>query len=132
MEPVYQELTARTNGLDIHGRPLDTPGVPTNAEIEALDAEDRALSEPLGKEKIEVQIRQPDGSMRRKHVTLEASVKAGRHQFEKKSVELDKLVQELTQLDKKIATAHDDALERQRRLSQACRRQVASQTRRDQ
>ncbi|KAK4549708.1 hypothetical protein LTR36_005009 [Oleoguttula mirabilis] len=110
LQPVYEELVARTNGLDIHGRALDVPGVPTKADLDALDAEESTLSKPLGEEKIEIQVRQADGTMRRKHVTLDANMNAFRQRYEKKHAELEKLGRELARVDEELAEAKEDAL----------------------
>ncbi|KAK5127492.1 hypothetical protein LTR85_006831 [Meristemomyces frigidus] len=110
LEPVYQELVARANGLDINGRPLEIPGVPTLAQIDALDAEGHELSKPIGEQILEVQVPQPDGSLKRKHVTLDASMKAASLQLGEKRAELEKLERDLAQVYDEIDAAKEDAL----------------------
>jgi hypothetical protein len=64
LAPICDEFEARIRGFDVHGRPLDRPGVPTQAEIDAVLADSAALSRDLDDEQLDVEIPQPDGSKR--------------------------------------------------------------------
>ncbi|KAK5138285.1 hypothetical protein LTR08_003346 [Meristemomyces frigidus] len=110
LKPVYEELVRRINKLDIHGMPMEVPGVPSDAEVDALDAENRALSRPIGEESIEIEVRSADGSLTRKHVTLDESLKAFLNHIGKKRGDLKKIERKLREIEEEIAIAKEDAL----------------------
>ena len=95
---MYEELCARANALDIDGNPVDTPGVPTAAQMDEVDSVRQALTRPLGKETIGVQMRQADGTYVRRQVKLDATMQAFVKRSEKKRAELEGLQQELDQV----------------------------------
>ncbi|KAK0336345.1 hypothetical protein LTR91_008169 [Friedmanniomyces endolithicus] len=107
LQPAWAELEARVEGLDTHGRPIHRPGVPSDADIERLEADIRALSKPLQEEKMDVEIPQADGNKLVKRITLGSVLQGYKKLCIRKNKELQSLEQELGRLDEDIAAAYD-------------------------
>ena len=55
LQPVYESLVARVDGLDIRGQPLNIPGVVTQADINTLVAVDHDLFRSLEEEILQIE-----------------------------------------------------------------------------
>ncbi|KAK0854480.1 hypothetical protein LTS02_011500 [Friedmanniomyces endolithicus] len=107
LQPAWAKLEARVEGLDTHGRPIHRPGVPSDADIERLEADIRALSKPLQEEEMDVEIPQADGNKLVKRITLGSVLQGYKKLCTRKNKELQSLEQELGRLDEDIAAAYD-------------------------
>ncbi|TKA75691.1 hypothetical protein B0A55_03182 [Friedmanniomyces simplex] len=107
LQPVWAELEARVEGLDVHGRPIHRPGVPSDGDLERLEADIRALSKPLQEEEMDVEIPQPDGTKIIKRITLGTVFLGYTKLCARKNTELQSHEQELARLDQDIAAAYD-------------------------
>jgi len=107
LQPAWAELEARVEGLDPHGRPIHRPGVPSDADIERLEADIRALSRPLQEEEMDVEIPQPDGTKLVKRITLGSVLQGYKKLSTRKNNELEILEQALGRLDADISAAYE-------------------------
>ncbi|TKA48487.1 hypothetical protein B0A54_00622 [Friedmanniomyces endolithicus] len=107
LQPAWAKLEARVEGLDTHGRPIHRPGVPSDADIERLEADIRSLSKPLQEEEMDVEIPQADGNKLVKRITLGSVLQGYKKLCIRKNKELQSLEQELGRLDDDIAAAYD-------------------------
>ncbi|KAK0260935.1 hypothetical protein LTR91_002153 [Friedmanniomyces endolithicus] len=107
LQPAWAELEARVEGLDPHGRPIHRPGVPSDADIERLEADIRALSRPLQEEEMDVEIPQPDGTKLVKRITLGSVLQGYKKLSTRKNKELEILEQALGRLDEDISAAYE-------------------------
>ncbi|TKA49178.1 hypothetical protein B0A54_01254 [Friedmanniomyces endolithicus] len=105
--PIYRDFDARVEGLDPHGRPIHRPGVPSDADIERLEADIRALSRPLQEEEMDVEIPQPDGTKLVKRITLGSVLQGYKKLSTRKNKELEILEQALGRLDEDISAAYE-------------------------
>lgn len=98
----------RLNGYDINGTTAPIPGVPTQADIDSLEEEEKALFASLEDEVIEVRIPQVEGSCRRKQFSLGQTINTFTQRCEDKSRELKALRKELEQVDADIIVAMEE------------------------
>lgn len=119
LEPVFDELVSRAHGLDINGKPLSTPGIPSDAELEQAENAEEAITKPFEQEPIEVHYKHPDGTIEHKTYDLETSMKAHRRCFRKRQAEgealqeqYEKVCAEIMALQEEVANGTDPALER--------------------
>ncbi|KAK3113557.1 hypothetical protein LTR53_009042 [Teratosphaeriaceae sp. CCFEE 6253] len=108
LQPVCDELAARVKGLDLHGRLVPRPAVPTDADLEALEADQKALTRPLGDEELDVEIPHADGSKTLKRLTLGSVVEAYNKLSARKDAELRQLELELEAINIDLAAGYED------------------------
>ena len=107
LQPVYEELIARVDGVDVRGRPLNTPGVPTEADIDALIAEEEDIYKPLDDDTLQL-CERATGQV--KDVRLGDTIQKFEAKSEKKREELAKLLEQLKTVNSEIAAAQKDAI----------------------
>ena len=107
---MYEELVRRINKVDMDGNPIEVPGVPSDADIDKLDAMNEALSRPLREQTIIVSVRAHDGSRTSKEITLNAARTAFRERFEGKCGNLKDIQRQIFEIDKELEIAKEDAV----------------------
>jgi hypothetical protein len=98
LQPICDELEARAQGYDILGRPIHRPGVPTETDIDALQAESAALQKPIEVELLDIEVPQADGSKAVKRITLATILTAHRTLCTKKGAEIRSLEVKLARI----------------------------------
>jgi hypothetical protein len=121
---VYEELIARVDGVDVHGRPLKTPGVPTQADIDALIAEEAELCKPLDDDTLQLRDR-ATGQV--KDVRLGDTIQKFEAKFEKKRTELAGLLEQLQLVNSEITAAQKDAIRSEKVVVKQLRDELAIQ-----
>ena len=111
MEPVYDALIARVDGVDIKGQPLNVPSLPSKDEINALAEEDLALTKPVDDELMTIQNCRKNGSVETKEVKLGDTMHPFKKLVDQKRAELEGLLEELKDVDAEIAAARKDVTE---------------------
>lgn len=106
LQPIYEELIARVDGLDVNGQPLNMPGVPSQADVDALIAEDEKLSKPLDDDILQIE----DRSGRVRDVRLGDLMRKFDAKSEEKREEIAELLLQLKAVDTEIVAAQKDAL----------------------
>ena len=106
LQPVYEELVARLDGLDANHRPLENLGGPTQADINALAALEQELSKPLDDDVLHYRDRNDTLT----DVPLGDTIRKFEVKSEKKRAELTKLVDQLKDIEHEIFEAQKDAL----------------------
>lgn len=109
LEPVYQELIARVDGLDIKGRQLDIPNIPAKG-IAELAKDGSALTKSLDHEKMTLQETRKDGTVTMTEVTLGSTMASFQKVVSNRRAELEGLLKELDDVNAEIAAAQNDAL----------------------
>lgn len=84
VDPVFDELVGRINGLDVHGKPLGLHGTITEADMKEADRLADALSTPFEEEVIHVGIQHGNGTVERRQVYLSDNLKKSEHHFEQR------------------------------------------------
>jgi hypothetical protein len=104
---VYEELIARVDGVDVHGRQLKTPDVPTQADIDALIAEETEFCKPLDDDTLQLRER-ATGQV--KNVRLGDTIQKFEAKSEKKLAELAGLIEQLKIVNSELVAAQRDAI----------------------
>ncbi|OTA35645.1 hypothetical protein BTJ68_04666 [Hortaea werneckii EXF-2000] len=84
VDPVFDELVGRINGLDVHGKSLGLHGTITEADMKEADRLADALSTPFEGEVIHVGIKHGNGTVERRQVNLSDNLKKSEHHFEQR------------------------------------------------
>ncbi|KAI7514917.1 Monothiol glutaredoxin-5 [Hortaea werneckii] len=84
IDPVFEELVGRINGLDVHGKPLGLHGTITETDMKEADRLADALSTPFEGEVIQVGIKQGNGTVERRQVNLSDNLKKSETNFEQR------------------------------------------------
>ena len=105
-DSVCEELEARANGFDVHGRPIARPGVPSKADLQQLEAEKQSLSRPLGDEELDAVVLRADGSKAIQHVSLSSIIDTYKKLCAQKEAELGRLEHELQAVDADLADGY--------------------------
>ena len=103
------------DGVDVNGQPLDIPGVPTKADLDALAAEELALSKPLDEERMTVQSHRRNGTVETKEVKLGDTMQWFENLEATKRAELESLRKELKDVDEEIAAAKEDVVKMEKK-----------------
>ncbi|RMY70077.1 hypothetical protein D0864_10968 [Hortaea werneckii] len=83
IDPVFDELVGRINGLDVHGKPLGLHGTISETDMKEADRLAAALSTPFEGEVIHVGIKHGNGTVERRQVNLSDNLKKSEANFEK-------------------------------------------------
>ena len=106
LDAVYEELLARIDGMDINGKLLDIPGVPTDAALQ--DMQDGVnLFRPLEEDVVTISVTKSDGSTAMKHVKLGDSIEKLEKLIEDSKMKLTRLTKELTEVNEEIDNTLD-------------------------
>ncbi|KAI7331820.1 Monothiol glutaredoxin-5 [Hortaea werneckii] len=84
IDPVFEELVGRINGLDVHGKPLGLHGIITETDMKEADRLVYALSTPFEGEVIQVGIKHGNGTVERRQVNLSDNLKKSETNFEQR------------------------------------------------
>lgn len=104
IEAVHDELIARVNGLDINGKALDIPGLPTDAAVREMQ-DDASLWAPLEDDIITVSVTKSDGTTSLKHVRLGDSIDKFEKLIEDAKVRFARLNKDLDEVNDEIDAA---------------------------
>ncbi len=107
LDPVYNALLARVNGLQVNGKPFQTSGMASRDQIDTLVQAHAALSKPLDDEQMTIQNHRQNGTVDMKEVKLGETMLSFERLAEKKRAELEKLVQNLQDVVDEIETARE-------------------------
>ena len=110
LEPVYDALVARVDGLDINGQPLSNPNLTSKAEIDALVEDEFALYKSIDDERMTIQNHRKNGRKETKEVKLGDTLSIFEKVARQKRTELEGLLHELRDVDAEITTAKADIL----------------------
>jgi chromosome segregation ATPase len=123
MVQTYHECAARLKGFDTNGKALRVPGLPSQAQLDALEAEEKGLFRPLNEETIAIQIKQPNGTFTTKEYTMQRVIQA----FQQRSTalkndvatlmtEIKKTKEELAKLEDDLTNGKDEGLREAKEL----------------
>ncbi|KAK3686323.1 monothiol glutaredoxin grx5 [Vermiconidia calcicola] len=98
LEPVYDELVARVDDLNVDGQPQG----PGKAELDEVIAVDAALSKPLDEERMTIQNHRRNGTVETKEIKLGDTMLAFEKLLERKRSELESLLEDLSETDAEI------------------------------
>lgn len=101
IDAVHDELVARINGMDINGKPLNIPGLPSDAALRAMQ-DDANLWTPLEDDIVTISVTKPDGTAALKHVRLGDSVQKLDKLMNDSREKLTRLVKELNEVNEEI------------------------------
>lgn len=91
LDAVHEELAARIDGLDINGKPLDLPGLPSFAVMQSMQG-DPALCQPLTDDIVTVSVTKSDGTVSRKNVKLGDSIEKLSHLLDHTEMRFERLI----------------------------------------
>lgn len=110
MSDVQAELTARVHGLTVSGQSLDVEGVPTQDDIDALIAEDRRVSKPMGEEVLTLENTLHDGSIKHSNVKLADTFANFEDHLTKANNSVTLYLRELEEIAENIKAANEQLL----------------------
>ncbi|KAM0715262.1 hypothetical protein Q7P37_008760 [Cladosporium fusiforme] len=119
-----EELASRIDGIDINGKPLNLPGVPTQAELRALE-DDEKLLRPLTEDIITIAVTKSDGTVAHKHIKLGDSMEKIRELFDETETRVNELIEEVTEVDEEIQTTLRDFNKSTQAVGDVLRRKIA-------
>jgi chromosome segregation ATPase len=99
------------DGLTVHSKPIQTSGIPSNAELNAVLEKDATLFKPLDDEQMTIQNQRKNGTVELKNVRLGDTMLTFERQVNAKRGELEELMQQLKAVDTEIAAAHKAVLD---------------------
>ncbi|KAF2771382.1 hypothetical protein EJ03DRAFT_39832 [Teratosphaeria nubilosa] len=106
IQNIRDELVARIRGQTIRDRPLNT--MPSEAELEALQAEEAELFRPFSEDVITVLSNKEDGAGGTKQFTLAKCMQAHKQKTEAKGAQLELINVEIEKINAEIdAIAHE-------------------------
>ncbi|KAK3706004.1 hypothetical protein LTR37_012998 [Vermiconidia calcicola] len=111
LEPVYDELIARVDGLNVDGQP-PRPG---KAELDEVIAVDAALSKPMDEERMTIQNHRRNGAVETKEIKLGDTMLAFEKLVEKKRSELESLLQDLSEVDAEIVATKQSIVDNEKK-----------------
>jgi hypothetical protein len=106
IEAVHDELAARLDGMDINGKPLDIPGLPSDAALKNIQ-EDVKLYRPLEEDIITISNTKSDGTVNFKHVKISDSIAKLEKLIRDSEVKLSRLDRELDGVNEEIDATLD-------------------------
>jgi hypothetical protein len=106
LEAAHDELTARIDGRDINGKPLDIPGLPSDAALRDMQ-EDVKLYCPLEEDIITISNTKSDGTVNFKHVKIGDSIQKLEKLIHDSEVKLTRLDRELDGVNEEIDATLD-------------------------
>ncbi|RMY74428.1 hypothetical protein D0863_03215 [Hortaea werneckii] len=89
IDPVFDELVGRINGLDVHGKPLGLHSTISESDMKEADRLAGALSIPFEGEVIHVGIKHGNGTVERRQVNLSDNLKKSETNFEQRKKTYD-------------------------------------------
>jgi hypothetical protein len=101
LDAIHDDLVARIDGTDIHGKSLDIPGLPSDAELQQIQNEDNLFG-PLEEDIITISVTKSDGTVTLKHVKLGDSVQKLEKLIEDSKGKLTRLAKELGEVNVEI------------------------------
>ncbi|EMC97629.1 hypothetical protein BAUCODRAFT_147687 [Baudoinia panamericana UAMH 10762] len=107
-EPIQQEIELRMQGINVTGKLITRPDIPSQAEIKAVKDAFRALQRPLGEETMDVEVPVPGGKTVLKRVTVKQVQEAYKKLHDRKQADIADLEQELQQVEREIAALYHD------------------------
>ena len=105
LQPIYNELIARVDGLDVNGNRLEDAGISMKTQVNALAQESSALSKPIGEEEITLQIERESGVIESENIKLKDTIHGFRKLTDQTRAKLMHYLQELQDIDAEIAAA---------------------------
>lgn len=111
LEPIYQELLARVDGLTVDGKPVQVPGLPSKAEMNALVERDANLFTLLDDEEMTIQNQRKNGSIELRDVRLGDTMQNFERLVDSKRPELEYLMHQLREAERDIASAYKAVVE---------------------
>lgn len=102
LDAVHEELLARINGIDIDGKPLAILGAPSQADVDKLEREHKAISRPLSEDLITVEHRHRNGTVTEEHVNIGKAMADFRRMTEVVGAKVVPMLRELDELDDEI------------------------------
>jgi SMC interacting uncharacterized protein involved in chromosome segregation len=124
LEAVYEELIARIDGMDINGKLLDIPGVPSDAALQDMQ-EDLHLFRPLEDDAVTISVTKSDGTTSMKHVKLGDSIEKLEELIEDSKTKLTRLTKELTEVNEEIDTTLDEYNKATKTVGEAFEKKIA-------
>jgi len=103
---VCEELTARIDGMDINGKSLEIPGVPSDAALQAMQV-DANLFKSLEEDVVTISVTKSDGTVAMKNVKLGDSMNKLENLIEDSRVKLTRLAKELEEVNEEIDATLD-------------------------
>ena len=110
LEPVYDTLIARVDGLSVNGQPLLISGMPTKGDIESLVGEDLELSKPLSEARMTIEYARKSGKVESKEVKLGDTINAFQKLVEQKRAELGSLLNDFSDVNDELAATKKDIM----------------------
>ena len=108
LDPVYNALIARVDGLQVNGKPLKTSGAADVSQIEELIQQHEALSKSLDEDVMTLQQTSTNGTVGTREVKFGVTMRAFDREAEQKGTELVNLMQRLEDVAIEIAAARND------------------------
>ncbi len=110
LEPAFNELLARVDGLSLNGSAVSVEGVPSNHELDSIFESEAALAASLRDEKMTINSKRQNGTIEVREVQLGQTMLNLERVVKEKRGELERLLQELKSVDASITTTHDDVV----------------------
>lgn len=111
LEPVYKELLARVDCMDMNGKPMTKAGMSIKAETESAITDRLALSKPLEEERMTIQNQRKNGLVTTKDVKLGDTLQACQSLTDQTRKETESLLLQLKGIDAEIADLKNDLLD---------------------
>ncbi|KAK3673830.1 hypothetical protein LTR78_006385 [Recurvomyces mirabilis] len=108
LDPVVDELDARSRGFDTHRRRIKRQGIPTHAEIDALEAQNSLMSKPMDQDDFEVESTRSNGTKVIERYNMKRVITAYRDLHARKRAEIESLELEISTLDTELEQAYKD------------------------
>jgi hypothetical protein len=106
LEAAHDELSARIDGIDINGKPLNIPGLPSDAALKDMQ-EDVKLYRPLEEDIVTISNIKSDGTVNFKHVKIGDSIQKLEKLIHDSEVKLTRLDKELDGVNEEIDATLD-------------------------
>ncbi|KAK4575264.1 hypothetical protein LTR86_001116 [Recurvomyces mirabilis] len=108
LDPIVDELDARSRGLDTHGRRIKRQGIPTQAEINELEALNSLMSKPMDQDELEVESTRSNGTTVIERYNMKRVITAYKDLQARKQAEIESLELEISTLDTELEQAYKD------------------------